>query len=184
MNRLTHSLAAIFVLTLCLSTNISAAIVIFTGQLTSGNGVLGAVPPSTQFSLFLDFSATSPGFGTINSGMFNSSPGNIPVVSGDILLIENGANDQALFSINTTAPTGSISITATGNGFTNNQVTTQNLVSLINASAFTSVSANFGANGNYTGSISSAVPEPGSALLLSAAGLGLSLARRRRRRSV
>lgn len=184
MNRLTHSLAAILVLTLYASTNTSAAIVTFTGQLTSGNGVLGPVPPSTLFTLSLDFTSASPGIGTITGGLFSSVPGNISVTGGDILLIENGANDQALFSMNTSSPAGAISITATGNGFINNQVTAQNLVSLINTSAFTSVSANFGANGNYTGSISSAVPEPGSALLLSAAGLGLCLARRRRKSSI
>lgn len=180
MIRKTCPLATGMLLLLCLSTSTQAAIVVFAGQLSSGNGILGAVPPTMPFSLSLDFTSSGPGIGTINSGLFTNSSGNIAVVGGDILVIENGANDQALFSINTAAPAGAISITATGNGLTNNQVTAPNLVALINTSTFTSVSANFGASGNYTGSISTAVPEPSSVVLLSGAGLVLAFCRRRR----
>lgn len=180
MIRTTCTLTAVMLLTFCASTNTNAAIVVFAGQFTSGNGVLGPVPPTMPFSVSLDFTSSGPGVGTINSGLFTNSSGNIAVVGGDILLIENGANDQTLFSINTSAPAGAISITASGNGLTNNQVTVPNLVTLINASTFTSVSASFGAGSNYTGSLSTAVPEPSSVLLLSGAGLMLTFFRRRR----
>lgn len=157
----------------------NAAIVTFSGQLTSGSGVLGDVPPATPFSILIDFTPTAPGFGMISSGLFSSSPGNIAISGGDIVLIEGGSNDQALFAINTTGPTGSLAVTFVGDAIMNNQVTTQNLVDLINASAPTTISANFGASGNYTGSVTSAVPEPGSLLALGSLGLS-SLFRRRR----
>ncbi len=158
-----------------------AAIVTFSGSLNSGNGpTLGAIPPSRDFSITLDFSQTIPGFGRINSGLFNSSTAMISVTGGDIIVTEGGANDQALFAIDTNSPTGSFSVTFTGNAITNNLVTTENLTRLITASAPSTISANFGAADSYTGTVTSAVPEPNSAmLLLGLAGFG-SLHRRRR----
>ncbi len=149
-----------------IQTSGQAAIVSFSGLLTSGNGVLGLVPPTTPYSITLDFTQSTPGFATINSGLFDSSRGSINISGGDILLIDNGANDQALLSINTTGPIGSLAVTFRGSAISSNQVTTQNLVDLINAAPST-LSANFGTGGNYTASVVSAVPEPSSIMLLS-----------------
>lgn len=163
----------------CFPVNSQAALVIFRGVLTSGSGILGDVPPTSPFSVLLDFTESSPGFATINSGLFSSSPGTIDISGGDILLIENGANDQGLFAISTTGPTGSLSVTFLGDGITNNQVTAQNLIDLVSAAAPSTISANFGTSGNYTGFVTSAVPEPSSLLLLGVC-TGLAIFRRRR----
>lgn len=157
----------------------NAAIVTFSGQLTSGSGVLGDAPPATPFSILLDFNQNAPGFGTISGGLFSSASRSISVSGGDIVLIESGVSDQALFAINTSGPTGSLAVTFVGDAILDNQVTTQNLVDLINASAPTTISLNFGASGNYTGAVTSAVPEPSSTIALG--GLGLTCLFRRRR---
>lgn len=180
MNRLSICLSIVTLSFLCLPSNSHAAIVTFSGVLTSGSGVLGDVPPPSPFSIMLDFTENSPGFATINSGLFSSPPGSINISGGDILLIENGTNDQGLFAINTSGPTGSLSVTFLADAITDNQVTTQNLVDLVNAAAPSTISANFGASGNYTGSVTSAVPEPSSLLLLGGC-TGLAIFRRRRR---
>lgn len=182
MNRIVQTSLVVFVFGLIVPTKAEAAIVSFMGELSSGSGVLGPAPPSTSFLLSLDFTAKSPGFGTINSGTFSSGPDSLQVSGGDILLIDNGANDQALFSINTSGPAGSLAVTFQGNAISNNFVTTENLVTFINAAGPSTISADFGASGNYTGRVTSAVPEPGSAMLLSAAGVYLAFRRRRRAR--
>lgn len=167
-------------MTLCGPNTGHAAIVTMMGNMTSGSGVLGTLPPSQEFSLTIDFTESSSGFATINGGTFWSSPGNISVNGGDILVIEDGAFDRALLSITTSGPTGSLAVTFTGDALVSHDVTTANLVSLINAAGPTTLSANFGSSGNYTGSITSAVPEPASLAVLLVASSSVVFRRRRR----
>jgi hypothetical protein len=184
MNRIARLCLLILPLALFSPVTANAASVSFMGQLNSGSGIggiLGPVPPALPFSVSLDFDAIVPGIATINSGLFTSSAGNISVSGGDILLVNNGANDQALFVIDTSGPTGSLSVTFNGNAVTDNQVTSANLIALINASAPSTLSASFPGNGNYTGSVTSAVPEPSAFLILSCGLTGLAFRRRTRR---
>ncbi|MCA9126744.1 MAG: hypothetical protein KDB22_06655 [Planctomycetales bacterium] len=157
-----------------------AAIVTFQGSLTSGNGsLLGAVPPTRDFSVTLDFTETSPGFATINGGSFNVNPTVLTIDGGDIILVDNNSNDQALFSFQSSGPAGSFSVSFIGDAILNNRVTAENLRELIEQSSPSTLSADFGGSGSYTGSVISAVPEPG----FFPAALGLAwLASRRRRR--
>lgn len=161
-----------------------AAIVYFTGvfESSSGNtaGSLGDVPPFLDFEVSFEFTQSSPGFGSIQSGLLTTSVADIPIVGGDITLLESGSNDTGLFFINTSGPSGSLAATFTGDAIVDNQVTSENLIALINASAPSTISADFGANGNYTGRVLSAVPEPSSLFAVAGAGC-IGLLRRRRR---
>lgn len=174
-------LLSCLLLCLCTSRSASAAIVIFTGAMESGDGMtLGSVPPAIDFEISLDFAESSNGFASINGGMFLSSVADIPIVGGEIVLIEGGSNDQGIFSIDTASPTGTFSANFLGDAFFDNEVTQANLISLINSASPTTISANFGSGGNYTGRVNSAaVPEPSAVGAIAVASL---LAVRRRRR--
>lgn len=151
------------------------------GTLTSGNGsALGTLPPSLDFSLSLDFDESNTSFSVVNSGLFSSTVANIQISGGDIIVLENGANDQALFALDTVGPSGSISVNFIGDAITTDAVTLENLLSLINAGAPATISVNFGAAGNYTGNVVSAVPEPSSVLLVAAAAAMATCLRRKR----
>lgn len=157
-----------------------AALVMISGTLTTGTGTFGAISPGDDFSLGFDFSEISPGVGSIDSGFFSSVPANLTITGGDITLIDNGANDIASFQFQTAGPSGTLSVAFLGDGLANNRVTSDNLIALINAASPAPISGNFAANGNFTGSAISAVPEPCSATLLSAlATLAVGIRRRR-----
>ena len=147
---------------ICASRSSSAAIVIFTGAMESGDGItLGSVPPAIDFEISLDFEESASGFASITGGTFFSSVADIPITGGEIVLIEGGSNDQGIFSIDTASPTGTFSANFLGDAFFDNEVTQANLISLINSASPTTISANFGSGGNYTGRVNSAaVPEP------------------------
>ncbi|MEM8735764.1 MAG: PEP-CTERM sorting domain-containing protein [Planctomycetota bacterium] len=159
----------------------SGAIVLFSGSLFSGSGsALGDVPPELDFTFSLDFTETSPGFASIDSGIFSTALGDIPVVGGDILLLDNGSNDQAIFAIDTSSPAGAFSANFAGDAIFDNLVTSANLASIINAAAPTTISADFGAAGNYTGRVTSAsVPEPSGLIGLTVGALATIWRRRR-----
>ncbi|MEZ6137404.1 MAG: PEP-CTERM sorting domain-containing protein [Pirellulaceae bacterium] len=160
------------------------ATVAFLGTMTSGSGVLGTAPPTFDFAVSLDFTQTTAGFATVNNGLFSSSRGNISIAGGDIVLLEGGTNDLGLISLDTASPLGSIAVTFQADAILNNNVTTENLIALINAAAPSTLSADFLANGNYTGSVTSAVaavPEPSSSGLLLGGVLFAALRRRRPR---
>ena len=156
---------AVLCIHICVCATSHAAIELV-GTLNSGTGsALGNVPPALDFSLSLDFDESNTPFAIVTGGTFSSTMGMIQIPGGDLIVVENGPNDQALFAVDTTGPTGSISFNFIGDGITNNAATISNLSSLIAAAGTATVSANFGAAGNYTGSIA-IVPEPTGAALL------------------
>lgn len=163
----------------CLKSN--AAIVLFQGQINSGSGTaLGNAPPDIPFSITLDFTPIAPGFANINSGSFSTNSAVIDVVGGLISLTENGANDTASLALDTVGPIGSISTNFFADAVSTNEVSTANLIAMANSAGSSDLFANFGGGGNYSGTVTSAVPEPSSVSVLLST-LAVVCVRRRKR---
>lgn len=164
------------------STCNAAILLSLRGTLTSGSGsVLGNIPPARDFTLSVDFTPVAPGLATVNSGVFDTSLAAIMISGGDIILNDNGSNDQATFVLDTSSPTGALTFNFFGDAITDNQVSLINLSKLINGSPPADIAVNFGTGGDYVGKIT-AIPEPGFGALMLAATAMLGCGRRGHRR--
>lgn len=159
-----RSIALLSLFALLPARSADAAIVIFMGDIASGTGTeLGNVPPVFEFGMTLDFTPVTADYATIHSGMFTSSVADVEVVGGDIVLFNGGT--IANFTINTNSPAGSFTTSFMGAPIPD--LTSENIVSLIDASSPTAISATFASGSTYIGRVNSAaVPEPSSGILV------------------
>jgi len=156
-----------------------AAVVTFQGTLLTGGGgtaIFGTIPPdpARNFTLQLNYNpGTAPTnfLAPITGGTFNVAPGTNFAVTGGSIIVTDGANDNASFTVNVSGPAaGTLTFSFDGNSIPTNDASEANVNAMV-AGDTTNLLANFGAAGVYVGTITgdpvvTAVPEPGSCLAL------------------